>query len=131
MMLIIDKGLFMFLYVENEPAAFFGAVPNVTEKMQPAKFCKRCELLRAVKMLLGARKTKGYRLGYLGVRKKFRNLGLPAVMLWKEKIYSREEGYEYCDMGWVLEDNDKVISLVEMMGSKPSKTYTIFEKDIE
>ncbi len=131
MMLIMDKGLFMFLYIENEPAAFFGAVPNVTEKMAPLRFCKRCELLRAIKMLLGAHRTKGYRLGYLGVKKKFRNLGLPAVMLWKEKIYSQEKGYEYCDMGWVLEDNEKVISLVEMMGSTPSKTYTIFEKMIE
>ena len=130
MMLIMDKGLFMFLYIEDEPAAFFGAVPNVSEKIKPFKFCNRCELLRAVKMVLGARKTKGYRLGYLGVKKKFRNLGLPAVMLWKEKIYSQEKGYEYCDMGWVLEDNDKVISLIEMMGSEISKVYTVFEKNI-
>lgn len=130
MMLIMDKGLFMFLYIGDEAAAFFGAVPNVTEKMHLSKRFRRFELLRAVKMLLGAKKTKGYRLGYLGVKKKFRNYGLPAVMLWKEKIYSQKKGYEYCDMGWVLEDNDKVISLVEMMGSKPSKTYTVFEKKI-
>lgn len=130
MMLIMDKSLFMFLYVEDEPAAFFGAVPNVTEKMKPSKFCNRCELLRAVKMVLGARKTKGYRLGYLGVKKKFRNLGLPAVMLWKEKINSQEKGYQYCDMGWVLDDNEKIVSLVEMMSCKSSKIYTIFEKEI-
>ncbi len=130
MMLIMDKGLFMFLYIEDEPAAFFGAVPNVTEKMKPLKFRKRCELLRAIKMILGKGSTKGYRLGYLGVKKKFRNMGLPAVMLWKEKIYSQEKGYQYCDMGWVLEDNDKVISLIEMVGSETSKVYTIFEKRI-
>jgi len=33
-------------------------------------------------------------------------------------------------MGWVLEDNVLVIRLMEMMGSTPSKTYTIFEKKI-
>ena len=130
MMLIMDKGLFMFLYIGDECVAFFGAVPNVTEKMIPLKRCKPCELLRAAKMLLTARKTKGYRLGYLGVKKKYRNLGLPAVMLWKEKIYSQEKGYEYCDMGWTLEDNDKVISLVNLVSAKPSKTYTIYEKKI-
>jgi len=51
--------------------------------------------------------------------------------LWKEKLYSQEKGYEYCDMGWTLEDNDKVISLVDMVGGKPSKTYTIFEKKLD
>jgi len=57
-------------------------------------------------------------------------MGLDGVMLYKQKLYSMKKGYEYCDMGWVLEDNVLVISLVEMMGSTPSKTYTIFEKDI-
>ena len=87
MLLIMDKHLFMFLYIKGEAAAFFGGVPNVTEKMQPMGFCKRCELLRAAKMILTKGKTKGFRLGYLGVKQKFRKLGLPAVMLWKEKIY--------------------------------------------
>jgi len=131
MLLIMDKHLFMFLYIKGEAAAFFGGVPNVTEKMQPMGFCKRCELLRAAKMILTKGKTKGFRLGYLGVKQKFRKLGLPAVMLWKEKIYSQEKGYEYCDMGWVLEDNVMVTRLVDMMSSKPSKTYTIFEKAID
>ena len=130
MMLVMDKKLFMFLYIKDEPAAFFGGVPNITERMVPIKWCPRCELLRAAKMLLTKGKVKGFRLGYLGVKKKFRNIGLPAVMLWREKILSQQAGYEYCDMGWVLEDNVKVISLVEMMSSKPSKTYTIYQKPI-
>jgi hypothetical protein len=50
-------------------------------------------------------------------------------MLWKQKLYSQKK-YEYCDMGWVLEDNVMVIRIIEMMGSVPSKTYTIFEKPI-
>jgi len=88
--------------------------------------CRRCELLRAAKMLLSKGSVKGYRLGYLGVKKKFRRMGLDGVMLYKQKLYSMEKGYEYCDMGWVLEDNVLVIRLVEIMGSTPSKTYTIF-----
>ena len=131
MMLIMDKRLFMFLYINDEPAAFFGGVPNITERMVPLKWCPRCELLRAAKMLLTKGKVKGFRLGYLGVKKKFRNLGLPAVMLWREKIISQKAKYEYCDMGWVLEDNVLVTRLVEMMNAKPSKTYTIYQKKID
>lgn len=130
MQLVMEKGLFFFIYVKGEPAAFFGGVPNIVEKMVPIRGCRRCELLRAAKMLLTKGNVKGYRLGYLGVKKKFRRMGLDGVMLYKQKLYSMKKGYEYCDMGWVLEDNVLVIRLVEMMGSTPSKTYTIFEKKI-
>ncbi|MCP4667863.1 MAG: hypothetical protein GY849_16050 [Deltaproteobacteria bacterium] len=131
MQLIIDKGLFIFLYVNEEPAAFFGAVPNIAERIVPIKGLRRCEWLRAAKMVLTKGRTKGMRLGYLGIKKKFRRRGLDGVMLWKQKAYSLEKGYEYCDVGWVLEDNTTLIKMIEMAGSTLSKTYTIFEKPIE
>lgn len=130
MQLVMDKGLFIFLYVHGEPAAFFGGVPNIAERMRPLRWCRRCELLRVARMLLTKGKTTGFRLGYLGVKRKFRRLGLDGVMLWQQKLYAQKKGYQYCDMGWVLEDNVMVIRLVEMMGATPSKTYTIFQRPI-
>ncbi|MBN1350426.1 hypothetical protein JXJ21_13510 [candidate division KSB1 bacterium] len=130
MLLIMDKGLFLFIYLKGETAAFFGGVPNITERMVPFTGCRRCELLRAAKMLLTKGKVKGFRLGYLGVKKKFQRLGLDGVMLWQQKIYAQKHGYDYCDMGWVLEDNVRVTRLVEMMGSVPSKIYTIYQKPV-
>ncbi|MFO7890779.1 MAG: hypothetical protein R6V04_10620 [bacterium] len=131
MLLIMDKDLFIFLYVKGEPAGFFGGVPNVTEKMKPISWCRRCELLRALKMILLKNRTKGFRLGYLGVKKKFRRLGLDGVMLCKQKKYSQEKGYTYCDMGWVLEDNYAVKRVINFMEAIPSKKYTVFEKKID
>jgi len=131
MLLIMDKGLFIFLYINDEPAGFFGGVPNVTENSARIGKFRHMELLRALKVILFRNRPKGFRLGYLGVKPKYRRLGLDGVMLWKQKEYSREKGYEYCDMGWVLEDNVMTIRLIEMMGATPSKTYTIFEKSIE
>jgi len=129
MMLIMDKKLFIFLYVKGEAAAFFGGVPNVAEKLNRIGKFRHLELIRAIKLILGAKRTKGFRLGYLGVKPKFRRLGLDGVMLWKQKQYSRTR-YDYCDMGWVLEDNVMVIRLIEMIGAEDSKTYTIYEKEI-
>ncbi|MGD9064096.1 MAG: hypothetical protein PVI42_08215 [Desulfobacterales bacterium] len=132
MQLVMDKKLFIFVYINGEPAAFFGGVPNVSERMVPIKGFRRFELLRAAKMLLTKGRIKGFRVGYLGAKKKFRRLGLDAVMIWKQKTYSRKKGYQYCDLGWVLEDNKMTIRTIEkMMGAKPSKTYIIFEKPIE
>jgi GNAT superfamily N-acetyltransferase len=130
MMLIMDKKLFAFIYVKDEVAAFFGAVPNVTEKMVPLSFCKRCELLRALKMILGAKRTQGIRLGYLGVRPKYRRLGLDGVMIWKQKEYVTQRGYDYSDVGWVLEDNVMVTRMVDLLEGQLSKTYTVYEKQL-
>lgn len=129
MLLIMDKKLFIFLYVKGEPAAFFGGVPNVSESLTRIGRFRRLELIRALRMVLFVRRAKGFRLGYLGVRPKFRRLGLDGVMLWKQKQYSRTR-YEYCDMGWVLDDNVMTIRLIEMMDATPSKTYTVFEKKL-
>jgi len=130
MQLIMDKSLFVIAYAQGEPVGFFGGVPNINEKMQPLSFCKRCELLRAAKMLLTKGRAKGFRLGYLGVKRKFQRLGLAMVMLWLQQVYAQKKGYEYCDLGWVLEDNMPVIKIVEMMQCPLSKTYTVFQKSI-
>jgi hypothetical protein len=130
MQLIMDKELFVFVYLKGEVAAFFGGVPNVTELLKPAAGLRRFELLRALRMILGRSRVKGFRVGYLGVRKKFRGLGLDGVMLWKQKQYAQKKGYDYSDMGWVLEDNVRTIRLADLVGAVPSKTYTIFEKAI-
>jgi len=130
MQLIMDKSLFVIVYVQGEPAGFFGGVPNITEKMKPISWCRKCELLRAAKMLLTKTNIKGFRLGYLGVKQKFQRMGLALVMLWQQKIYAQKKGYQYCDIGWVLEDNLPTIKMVEMMQGTPSKTYTIFQKAI-
>jgi hypothetical protein len=131
MQLIMEKGLFLFVYVKGELAAFFGGVPNIFERMAISPGSKRCELLRALRMLLTRKKIKGFRLGYMGVRQKFRRLGLDGVMLWQQKIYSQKRGFEYCDFGWVLEDNVLVIRVGEaMQDARLSKVYAIMEKPL-
>lgn len=131
MRLIMDKGLFQFLYVKGEPAAFMGCIPNIYEKMTPNPNFRRWEFLRMLKLFLTKGSIKGFRVGYLGVKKKFHRLGLDGVMIWKQKVYTQNTRYEYSDMGWILEDNLSTTRLADMMGSTPSKTYTIFEKQID
>jgi hypothetical protein len=81
-------------------------------------------------MLLTKHRIKGLRLGYLGVKKKFRNRGLEGLLLWKQKLYTQQQGYEYCDIGYVLENNTPVLNMVKMMNGLPSKTYTVLETEL-
>ena len=129
MKMIIDKNLFIFAYVGGEAAGFFGGIPNILEKMEPSGLSRHLEFARAAKMFLGASRTSGFRLGYLGVKKKFRNLGLEAYLLYKQHLYTREKQYDYSDIGWVLEDNTETIKLVHMLShARLSKTTRLWRK---
>ena len=131
MQLVMDSDLFLFCYVDNELAAFFGGVPNITERMRPIAWCPRCELLRAAKMLLTKGKTKGFRTGYLGIKKRYQGRGLDGVMLWKQHEGLNKKGkYAYSNLGWTLEDNMRVIRMAELFGGKVVKVYAIYEKKI-
>jgi hypothetical protein len=131
MQLVMDKSLFVFGYIDNKLAAFFGGVPNVAEQMHPVLGFCRSPLLRAVKMILNKGKTKGFRLGYLGVKKEYRRMGLAGVMLWKQKEYAIKKGYQYCDMGWVLEDNYLITRMIDELKCPRAKTYSIFQKSLK
>ena len=128
MRLVMRSELFLFLYVRGELAAFFGAVPNLCEALATSGAARGWELTRAVRLLLRKSAIRGFRLGYLGVKRRFRRLGLDAVALWNQHRTARRLGYEDRDLGWVLETNQLVIRMAERFGAVPSKRYALFEK---
>lgn len=130
MQLVMDKALFLFVYSRGELAGFFGGVPNIFESLVLKGAAKRVEFLRALKLIFNKSKVTGFRLGYLGVKKKYQKMGLDGVMLWRQSQIAKQRGYQYCDMGWVLEDNRVTVQLIERCGAVPSKKYTIFEKSL-
>ena len=130
MQLVMDKDIFHFAYVRGELAGFFGAVPNIFETLALPENKRGSELLRAAKMILSRSRVKGIRSGYLGIKKAYRNIGLDAVLILKTTLASIKNGYEYSDMGWVLESNTVMVKTIDRIGAKLSKRYTIFEKAI-
>lgn len=130
MQLIMRSELFLFVYVDGELAAFFGGVPNLFEVLATGGAARGLELVRAVRLLLRKSAITGFRLGYLGVKKRFRRLGLDAVALWHQHRTAQRLGYEYCDLGWVLETNQLVIRMADRFGAVPSKRYAVFEKPL-
>ena len=130
MKMIMDKGLSMFAYVNGELAAFFGGIPNIAEKMKPLPLVRRLEFFRLMKMLVTMGGIKGFRLGYLGVKRTFRHIGFGGIMVWKQKLYSQDKGYTYCDIGWVLEGNREAYLMARFMNARLSRTYTIYQKPI-
>lgn len=130
MKLVWDPNMFLFAFVEGEPAGFFGSLPNILEAMKPMPLFPRFELLRAAKMLLTKGRVKSFRQGYFGIRPKFRSMGLDSILISEAKKYTQKKGYQKCDIGWVLEDNEKVLHISKYMGGKLSRTYAIYEKNL-
>jgi hypothetical protein len=124
-----DPDLVFFIYYENEPAAVCVIFPDINPLLK--RLNGRIGLLGLFKALIYRGEIRGLRLLMFGIREKYRQLGLP--MLAFRHIYkiARENNkYQHLEMGWTLEDNESINSLIEEAGAKRYKRYRIFSKSL-
>jgi hypothetical protein len=122
-----DPDMAFFIYYEDEPAAFCLIFPDMNPLLK--RFNGRIGLSGLLKFLLYRREIIGLRLFMFGIKEKYRQLGLP--MLAFHHIYEvvrKKKQYHYMEMGWTLEDNEAINSLIEEAGAKIYKKYRIFRK---
>ena len=124
-----DPGLVFFMYYDNEPAAVCVIFPDVNPLLK--RFNGRIGLTGLLKFLIYRHEINGLRLLMFGIKEKYRQLGLP--MLAFHHIYEIarvKNKYQNLEMGWTLEDNESINSLVEEAGAKRYKKYRIFRKSL-
>lgn len=76
------------------------------------------------------KKYRSCRVFALGVKKEFRKSGVGAVFYYDTLMAAKRLGYEWGDMGWILETNDNMNRAILHMGGKVYKRYRIFEKPL-
>jgi len=84
-----------------------------------------------LKAFIYRRQVNGLRLLMLGIKEKYRQLGLP--MLAFRHIYQvarEQKHYHNLEMGWTLEDNESVNALTMETGAQIYKKYRIFRKSL-
>ncbi len=68
----------------------------------------------------------------MGLKKKFHNkrkgLALIATLCEESFEVARRAGFTYCELSWILEDNEGMISICKQASAKPYKTYRMYEK---
>ncbi|HUF54515.1 MAG TPA: hypothetical protein VMR52_12180 [Dehalococcoidia bacterium] len=131
--LVVDTKIIPVVEVDGVPAGMALALPNINWAMKPlngklfpfgwARFLWR----------LKVRRPKSGRLLLLGIKKQFRSrqyAGLAYLLC--DELYrgANERGYKWAEMGWTLEDNGLINSLIKKIGAEQYKTYRIFEKDL-
>jgi len=124
-----DPDLTFFIDYEDEPAAVCVIFPDMNPMLK--RLNGRIGLLGMLKFLLYRREIRGLRCLMFGIKDEFRQLGIP--MLAFQHIYDiarKQKQYQYLEMGWTLEDNESINSLLEEAGAKRYKKYRIFRKSL-
>ena len=116
-----------------EPAAFMITIPDVNEMI--ADLNGRLFPFGWAKLLWRLRKprTRRVRVPLMGVAKKFqgsRIAGQLAFMLieFTRRSCVEKYGVHYGEFGWVLEDNQGMMSIAQLPGANINHTYRIFER---
>lgn len=134
MKLFLDENIALIAEIDGKPAAFSFAVPNLNE----ALFGLRGRLfpLGLPKLLyrLKLKRTKSARLIALGIKKEFRAKkrygGLSTAIYAEMNRRGALVGYEWCELGWTLEDNRPVNLGIRAMGAEIYKRHRVYEKSL-
>jgi len=128
-MTFTDPDLAFFIYYENEPAAVCVIFPDINPLFK--RLNGRIGLLGFLKYLMYRREVRGLRCLMFGVKEEYRQMGIP--MLAFHHIYEiarKQKKYQNLEMGWTLEENEAINSLVEEAGAKQYKKYRLFRKSL-
>lgn len=120
--------------LDGHPAAFIVLLPNLNEvlreldgKLFPLGWLK---IIKAVKQ----KTIRTGRVPLMGVRKQYQNsplgMALAFMVCSKARDYALEAGMEGVEMSWILENNKRMRSILDNVGSPEYKRYRIYEKTI-
>ena len=132
---IVLEDMILVAEYDGEPVAFMMALPDVNEFLRDLKG----ELLPFgwVKLLWRLRRMrpKGGRVPLMGVVRRLHATRLASQLAFMMIEYIRRAGTSHygitrAEVGWVLEDNQPMISIAQAIDSTCNRIYRIYEKPL-
>jgi hypothetical protein len=128
---LLLEGLVWVAETPAEPVGFMLALPDYNLALQPLRGrLLTPKLLGSLPCLLGWKYPSRCRVITLGVKEKYRNRGLEAVMLTEGFKTGLKVGFKDAEASWILEDNVAMCRLLEVFGGKAYKTYRLYEREL-
>lgn len=132
---IIFPSLVRIAEYDGEPVAFMLTIPDINELTRDLD--GRLFPFGWAKLLLRLRKkqVQRMRVPLMGVRSKLQGTRTASLLAFMMIEYIRRDscaefGSTRGEIGWILDDNQPMISIAEAIDSCISRTYHIFEKDL-
>ena len=129
---VADPSMIRFAFVQGEPVAVLGALPDPYFALRPRwRWYGDSDLVRMVRLLWMRRRIPFVRLMFFGISPGYRKLGIDALLFSEVKEYAMRRGYQKCETSLLLEDNHLIISPSEFMGAQRYKTWRIYDLPLE
>ncbi|NLO91252.1 MAG: N-acetyltransferase [Elusimicrobia bacterium] len=123
---ILKPEYVCMLEVDGKPAAFSFAAPDLNQAFAVTR--GSLNPLNIIPFLLKLRSMNRGRLLMLGVKNEFRGKGLELVLIKQVIENSRKLGWTGGELSWILEDNFKIINVMEAVGCRLYKRYRIYSR---
>jgi GNAT superfamily N-acetyltransferase len=125
---IVDPGLVRFAYIDDEPVAVFGGIPDPNWALRPRwKWYGDSDAVRLARVIAMRRHIPRVRIMFFGIRPQWRRIGVDAVLFQELYDYGIPRGYRMGEPSLLLEDNEMVIRPSVAMGGHEYKRWRIYE----
>jgi hypothetical protein len=133
MLVQVRPELCLIAEVAGEPVAFSLTLPdsNLALKAANGRLTAFGMPVGLAKMLWAARRIDRARVLLLGIKPGFRRRGIDALLYLETLHAARALGFSGGEIGWTTEDNDLINRAIESMGARRSKTYRIYQRDLD
>jgi GNAT superfamily N-acetyltransferase len=129
---ILDPNLVFLVEKEGQPVGFSLALPDVNEllvTMRPRP-SHVSSLLAGARLITNRKRVRRARVVALGVVEAYRGNGVDALLYYASVYAAAERGYEWGEGSWILETNDAMNRPIQLLGSRLSKRFRIFSKEL-
>lgn len=126
--MIVKKELTSVIEINGEPAGFAISIPDMNHVLKI--FRGTLGPIKILRALWAWKNIKDCRTIMLGVLPEHRKRGLDLLLVKEIVEKGVKRGWNKAELSWLLEDNQGIISLVEEAGCYKTKTYRIYQEDI-
>jgi GNAT superfamily N-acetyltransferase len=126
--LIIDPELCRLAFIDGQPAAVMGIIPDPNYALRPRwRWYGDSDLVRVTRLLLMRRRIPRTRGMFFGIKPEYRKIGLPALLANEIVDHFMQGHYFESDASLILEDNEAIIKVIQIFGLKYYKKWRIYD----
>ena len=124
--LAVIPELALIAEIDGKPVGCFVAIPDLNPALK--RMHGRLTPWGLVSFLYHRYRTDTIRVAMVGVKKRYRRLGIDWLLLDRIWASAPPTGIRRAELAWILEDNEPIRRAIDQIGSIPYKRYRLYQK---